>query len=298
MPRRSDERFGDEDWDTLLWRIKEGKCTPFLGAGASYPTLPLGGEIARAWADEFGYPLADKGDLSRVAQFMSINRDPMFPKEKMVRRYGRVEPPDFTKADEPHGVLAELPLPIYLTSNYDAFMTRGLEAAGKKPVKDFCRWNRLAASHPSALPSGYEPTMTNPLVYHLHGHFGLHESMVLTEDDYLDFLVNVSTDQSLVPPRIKQAISGTSLLFVGYRLADWNFRVLFRGLVSNSERGMRRVSVTVQFPEPSGEDAEMADKIRDYLDRYFGQIDMRVYWGSSSEFAMELRTRWRDFPHD
>ena len=31
----------DKDWDLLLRRIKAGKCTPFLGAGAAYGVLPL-----------------------------------------------------------------------------------------------------------------------------------------------------------------------------------------------------------------------------------------------------------------
>ena len=38
----------DKDWDPLLRRIKAGKCTPFLGAGAAYGVLPLGAEIARS----------------------------------------------------------------------------------------------------------------------------------------------------------------------------------------------------------------------------------------------------------
>jgi hypothetical protein len=40
----------DENWKILLGRIKAGKCTPFLGAGASYGTFPLGSDIAQAWA--------------------------------------------------------------------------------------------------------------------------------------------------------------------------------------------------------------------------------------------------------
>ena len=42
---------------------------------------------------------------------------------------------------------------------------------------------------------------------------------MLTEDDYLDFLVAVSRDEELLPHQIQRALAGTSLLFVGYRLA-------------------------------------------------------------------------------
>ena len=48
----------------------------------------------------------------------------------------------------------------------------------------------------------------------------------------------------------KKALAGASLLFIGYRLADWNFRVLHRGLVMAGESSLRRLSVTVHFTSP------------------------------------------------
>ena len=94
---------------------------------------------------------------------------------------------------------------------------------------------------------GFVPTPASPVVFHLHGRLSVPESLVLTEDDYLDFLVTVSRDQKLLPHQIKRAMAGASLLFIGYRLADWNFRVLHRGLVMAGEPSLRRLSVTVQL---------------------------------------------------
>ena len=54
-------------WNTLITRIQLGKCTPFIGAGAAAGTLPLGGDIAAAWAKRWGYPQKDNLDLARVA---------------------------------------------------------------------------------------------------------------------------------------------------------------------------------------------------------------------------------------
>src|SRR6266511_3188996 len=71
------------NWNLLLSRIESGNCTPFLGAGAAAGTLPLGGDIAQRWADEYGYPLPDGGDLARVAQFIAVHDDPMAPKERV-----------------------------------------------------------------------------------------------------------------------------------------------------------------------------------------------------------------------
>src|SRR5260370_39876425 len=71
------------DWKLLLPRIKEGRCTPFLGAGASFPALPLGGGLAEQWSSEHSYPLADRTDLPRVAQYLAVTYDSMFPKERL-----------------------------------------------------------------------------------------------------------------------------------------------------------------------------------------------------------------------
>ena len=281
----------DSDWELLLQRIKKGKCTPFLGAGACCGALPLGSEIAQEWAQKYCYPLKDSSDLVRVAQFLAVHYDPMFPKEEILDQFfENVPPPDFTEPDEPHGVLADLPLPVYMTTNYDDFMVRALKSRYRDPKRELCRWNELIKDRPCIFESepGFRPTVANPVVFHLHGHDKVVESLVLTEDDYLDFLVNISRDQALLPPRIQRALTGASLLFIGYSLTDWSFRVLFRGLITSTEPSLRRISVTVQLSPASTE-------VQKYMDKYFNRIDVRVYWGTAREFSAELRERWEEF---
>jgi hypothetical protein len=283
----------ERDWRLLLGRIGAGKCTPFLGAGAAAGSLPLGADIANEWADQYDFPLENRSDLASVAQFLAIEYDPMFPKEELLKRwFTNIQPPDFADPGEPHGALASLPLPIYITTNYDSFMVQALSAQGKKPRRDYCRWNKFL-TQPSVMDD-LARSVEEPVVYHLHGHGDLPESLVLTEDDYLDFLVNVSTNRSLLPLRVQEAIAGTSLLFVGYRLADYNFRVMFRGLVSAMEASLRRISVTVQLPpEPEGSaEARLQQK---YMTKYFREKDIHVYWGTAREFAAELTARWKEY---
>src|SRR5438093_2102960 len=89
------------NWNLLVSRIESGSCTPFLGAGAAAATLPLGAEVARRWAAEYAYPLADAADLARVAQFVAVHDDPMAPKELLSAELKRHAPPDFNSDDEP-----------------------------------------------------------------------------------------------------------------------------------------------------------------------------------------------------
>jgi hypothetical protein len=240
-----------EAWYLLMTRIEEGRCTPFLGAGACQPTLPLGSEIAQKWAEEYEYPFEDVDNLTRVAQFLAVSYDPMFPKEAILRQFFRnVRPPDFEKDAEPHGVLASLPLPVYVTTNYDDFMVRALQARRKVPKREFCCWNKYITGHSSVFDaeSGFELTAATPVVYHLHGHSKVPESLVLAEDDYLDFLVNIQSGKFEFPPRIVGALTGSSLVFIGYSLEDVSFRVVFRGIVASLEGSLRRGGVTVQLP--------------------------------------------------
>jgi hypothetical protein len=72
-----------------------------------------------------------------------------------------------------------------------------------------------------------------------------------------------------------------------YRLADWDFRVLFRGLIDSMESSLRRISVAVQL---SPEDL----KQQEYLVDYFGNIKVEVYWGTGGTiciFSLKMRAR-------
>jgi SIR2-like domain len=287
----------DDEWDELLDNISREKCTPFIGAGACSGILPLAKDISNQWASEYNYPFEDNSDLARVAQFLSIRRSEIFPKQELQSLFRSINPPDFSQPYEPHSVLAGLNLPIYITTNYDNFMSQALKYHGKNDVKqDFCRWNKYTLDYDlvpkPVFKSGYKPTPSSPLVYHFHGSIEVPQSMVLSESDYLDFLIGLSNDDTKLPAPIRMALAGTSLLFVGYSLADWNFRVLFRGLINVAKSNAGYTSIAVQLP-PSVPDQRKEDASK-YLDQYLGKIsgvEVSVYWGDAKDFVKELRKR-------
>src|SRR5215467_8772351 len=172
----------NDDFDLLAERIHDGNCTPFLGAGA-VSTIPTGSALAERWAGEYGLPASPAHDLAQVAQFMALRRkNMMFPKDEMIKQIKDAAPPNFTSNEEPHGVLARLPLPVYLTTNYDNFLTRALASEGRKPQQHVCCWNSVLRrdSQVPKVPRWFEPSEPEPLVFHLHGHIGVRKSIVLT----------------------------------------------------------------------------------------------------------------------
>ncbi len=293
------QTLDDRDWDNLLRRIKDGNCTPFIGPGLNEGILPTDQEIARAWATEHRYPLYDYDSLPRVAQFLAISRDPAFPAEDIARRWQTLQTrPNFREATEPHSFLADLPLSLYITTNYDNFLFQALKYRLREPHQELCRWNNYLKDFPSVFDPGstVEISPANPVVYHLFGHVQVPESMVLTEDEYLDFLVNISRDQNIIPRRIQKALVNTSLLFLGYDLNDWRFRILFRGLIASLERSLRRTRIAVQVePQPPELVGITVDHIRWYFEDYLTRDDVRIYWGSPLDFIKELKERWEEF---
>jgi hypothetical protein len=295
--------LSDEDWEELLYAIKDNKCTPFIGAGACAPWLPLGSEIARDWASKHAYPLADLHQLARVAQFLAIKEDDdMYPKKILNRILKEKRAPDFRLEEHrntPYAVLADLNLPIYITTNYDHFMEAALKSKGKDPVSEFCRWNKVGEA--SGITSvfdrekQYMPTEARPLVYHLHGIIDKPQSMVLTEDDYIDFIVALSSNNDIIPPAIRRLMATSSLLFIGYSLEDINFRTIFRGIVDNIGARYQLASMAVLLT-PSGVVEDKQNEAQKYLERYTRKMfNIRVYWGTANEFSSELRKRWNEF---
>jgi hypothetical protein len=288
--------FTETDWTNLVEQIKNNRCTPFIGASACQPWLPVGSKIALDWSQEYGYPLNDSWQLDKVAQFVGIvnDEDEMFPKVKLCDMLAKVSPPNFTKyKDAPHAVLARINFPLYITTNYDKFMEAALKSTGRIPDTEYCRWNEaleLAGETSVFANSEYKPTELRPLVYHLHGSADVTQSIVLTERDYIYFLINLSKDEKLLPTYIRKALATKSLLFIGYSLADINFRVIFQGIMSILGRNFQLPSISVQLP-PNFDEAKK-EKAISYLKQYTrNMFKVRIHWGDAREFVNELDRR-------
>ena len=254
-------------WSGLVKYIQTGKCTPIIGPRARVQWLPDPAAIARAWAMEYGYPFSDKTNPNSLAQYMAISQGEDFPRYELLEALrqafeGKVPAPlrdgrryaglsELVKsvgwqtltADSPndvHKILASLNLPLYLTTNVDNFMAEALEAQGKHPVREICRWNDDLDELPSIFDDdpNYTPTPERPMVYHLFGNELEVASMVLTEDAHFAFMVNIAANMQRIHPCIWAALANSSLMFLGYRLNDWGFRVLMRGLIAPISNGV------------------------------------------------------------
>ncbi len=181
-------------------------------------------------------------------------------------------------------LLAGLPLPVYVTTSYHDFLEVALrEKAGKAPRTEICRWHEGLQPISSVFEEDrdYTPSSQEPLVYHLFGFDAYPESLVLTEDDYMEFLANSG---GAIHPRVMQALTQASLLMVGYSLRSWDFRVLLCGVVKARPPGLWKTSVALQL--------EASPDERDYLQKYLRQVKFEVEWADAYTFIAELYQAW------
>ena len=312
-------------WNALIAYIKDKSCTPIIGPGLYEPLLGSLGDIAQRWAKEFHYPLspADTDSLPRVAQYLTIDQSPQFPyqhlQEFMIKdiavRFGYELPPQLldplaeTKLDEfiniigtkrrerhpddSYKLLAQLPYRIYVTTNLNSLLESTLEEAGREPYVVLAPWNQYTEDKIRTLEPNYEPDPQRPLVYHLFGRLAEPKSVVLTEDNYFDYLLGVSRNNDLIPGYVRNALRNNSLLFIGFRMDEWNFRILFRSIVDKKTELMNEYIHMAAQVEP--EEGRIIDPegARRYLEEYFKHVaSINIYWGTAEEFVKELWNQW------
>ncbi|MGP0065189.1 MAG: CHAT domain-containing protein [Isosphaeraceae bacterium] len=328
--RGADQEF--DLWPGLLEYLepRRPKATPVLGSGLLEPYVGSTRDFARRWANWNQFPLAlhEQEDLPRVAQYLSISLkqealESRFEKElilALTRNLGRdfvAQSARSSAADllaaagahrrlerptDPHRVLAELPFPIYLTANPDRLLMDALLEAEKCPEIGICPWTDEVEHSDSIFvrDPDFSPTVERPLVFYLFGRLEDCNSLVLTEDDYFDYLIGLTRNNERIPAIVRRALVDSALFFLGFRLDDWDFRVLLRSLMGQGgrERRKRFRHVAAQIDPEDGRNLDPAGARR-YLQRYFNEaeIDIKIdiYWGHVDDFCRELWDRTRHF---
>jgi ribosomal protein S17E len=290
--------FTSENWEHLFHYINQHKVTPFLGAGIAREHFGSGDELAKTISDKFGYPFQDTFNLAKVAQFAEIKtRDALFVRTFVAEYITEKRLPDFNNPLEPHQILAKLDLPIYITTNYDHLMFEALKNDGKNPIIESCRWNESGwvRGKPSVFDRAEIPKFDskNPLVYHIHGEVDNPQLMVLTEDDYLNFLLRLYLDiDKLFPSQIREALSTSSIIFIGYSFSDWNLRIILRKIATaiNSLVPLH-ISIQLAPTEITDKSENERNEIREYLTKYLEaiqKVNLRIFWGDAFDFCNRL----------
>jgi hypothetical protein len=323
VPGFGDERNEFEKWQGLAGFIREKTCTPILGPGLAESLLGSRRDIAMRWAEKHGFPLAfeDRDVLPRVAQYVITSQSPAYlavavreaVRDAIQCRYADGLPDELRQKaswsqgdleqamqqitakfwennpQDSYRLLAQLRLPLYITAGTQGFMKLALQEAGADPVERVCPWNKWIPREQAV----YEetPTSERPLLYHLFGSVNVPMSLVYAEDRYFDYLIGITLNKRLIPSVVRAALNSTSLLFLGFQMDDWEFRVFFRFLMAQEGRErLKFYSHVAAQIEPEEDRIVDLRRARKFLEEYYESENISTYWGSPGEFLKEL---WR-----
>ena len=279
----------DKHLRRVLNAISDGRVVPFLGAGANLcgrpegavwtgeesPYLPSGSELAAYLRKAFEEETPSELDLLRVSHYVKVlvGDGPLY--EELHGLFAGAYRPTSL-----HTFLASVPERLFraagkapryqliVTTNWDDALEQAFAAAGEPyDVVWYVAGgrNRGKFMHRSASgdvtliadPSEYVEVSTEErtVILKVHGAVdragtrSASDSYVITEDDYIEYLSGGTAIASLVPVELASQLQLSHILFLGYRLADWNLRVILNRIWR--ERELHYVSWAIQKEEPS-----------------------------------------------
>jgi hypothetical protein len=241
--------------DEIATQVARGECILFLGAGVHYPPPepsegsparylypdaerpPLGRALAERLAakcqllTDYPYEAANLGNLQRVAMFFERKLGRQALVDEIVAAVDRE--PDVgglrqTRPSPAVKALAELPFSMVITTNYDHLFENALLRAGKEPQRRIYQREGVQPTKDWRRP----PETSRPYLFKLHGDIEDPSSIVITDEDYIQFVLRMSDRDSFhpVPETFRVQFKRWPTLFIGYSLIDYNLRLLFRTL--------------------------------------------------------------------
>jgi DNA-binding SARP family transcriptional activator len=238
------EQSVEDHYDDVARALLAGRIVPVLGADVA--------ELAVRLAEMFEYPDDDRSILARVSQYIAVMKGsgPLYDELHAVLDTD-------TLPTGVHRLLAAIPrvlrergVPhqLLVTTSYDLALEQALLDAGEefdvvaylaagRYRGRFCHIGPHGAVQAIERPNEYVEELSleqRTVVLKLHGQVDRTptrewESFVVTEDDYIDYLSHADVS-SAVPVALAAKLRRSHFLFLGYRMSDWNLRVILNRL--------------------------------------------------------------------
>ena len=238
---------------------------PFLGAGASLasqttgPSLPSGRALADELVDAMAGAFVDHTGIRELPKIAQFYEQSVFDREALYAYlHDRFEAQQRTHSP---GVVAAALAGLsrdqnlfMITTNYDTLVERAFGSAAR-PIAVITQNMRDPVRGATGIhlirPDGTETTSDSvdfqwsdksfpagcAFLFKMHGSAHRREpeardDIIITEDDYVDFMVNSGGTVSpyFPPASLTAAYKQRRFLFIGYSLSDWNFRAFLRVL--------------------------------------------------------------------
>ena len=286
----------ERHWTSLVTSLRHGQCVLMLGQEVSATPAEAdraGSRNNEGFAEALMRQLAEEleedgrrviGDsLAAVAQqyedAAGFGTNALRARAEKFYNSGALAPSAL------HRGLASLPFGLIVTTCHDELMVRALKEAGKSPLAYRYHMRGDKRDNPEFVLSG---SASAPVVHHLFGNAREPGSLVLNENDLLDFLIAMVSERPPLPNSLSRALrrSGQSFLFVGFGISQWYLRVLMKVLVRSLELHRTASSIAAESLRGLSE----SDRERTIL-FYQRGTRIEVEDADVSEFLAELAQR-------
>ncbi len=252
--------------ELIIDAIRSERCLPFLGAGASasyardgaeVPGIPLGGRLGEIIAQACNYRNGSAYDLLSVAEYF------VYRKNGRREELERLLAEQITRVTQPrpiHTALAQLhQVRFVITSNYDQFLEVEFQHYGRRLTKHVYDPTNPRTGHFDVRLFIKAPEV---VLHKMHGTVEQPRSMVITTSDYIRYLAHLNDPDRGMPEFFrKYVIPQHTLLFLGYSLADWNFRVIWEGVLATHRDSGTQIESYAVVRKGEGKNKEETAKL-------------------------------------
>src|SRR5215212_4213935 len=242
-------------------KVAANKCILFLGSAIHAPSPqdskytytkdkcpPIGSQLAELLAQVSGFVDSSKDDLQRVSQHYEYTLKRNSLVTEIINHVSQGKEPSPVLS-----ALAALRFPLVITTNYDNLYERAIDAVNKEKAiaaaraagqgvdeqaieaatrgqYDLCIYSRDKKVPTIDCARKLDPE--RPYILKIHGDIGVSSSIVITDEDYIHFVMRMSDTEPHHPigPNVATHLIENNILFIGYRLTDYNLRLLFKTL--------------------------------------------------------------------
>ncbi|MBK8968465.1 MAG: toll/interleukin-1 receptor domain-containing protein [Lewinellaceae bacterium] len=219
----------DREWKNLARDLHQQRAILFLGSrlttapGTGRPLKELLAEHLTTILEQEGvsYEKNATHRLHYIAQrFLTIPKIRRIDLEDEVVEFYKKQAPQLP---ELYRHLAQLPFSLIVNTGPDELMAQALHQAGK-PAAQQSHYN-LRRERDQPLPATFSPE--RPLVYNLWGTLKDPESLVLSQEDRVEFIKNVVKGNPAIPNQVMSHFDERkTYIFLGFNLENWDIRLL------------------------------------------------------------------------
>jgi len=227
--------YQKEDWDDLIEKINEDYCVLFLGPGVykneddKILNNVLNQLLKRKYEDEIN-------DFFQEDGFIMLNDDGV---KNDIFRIVKKFYAEQTVSDTLKKI-SQIPFHCVIAMTPDLLLKRCMDTHQIPHQFDYFSMTKAIESNLT------EPKKNNPFLYYMFGSVAEDETIVLTHEDFFNYLQKIISNERLPGILTKTIAKATDLIFLGFEFEKWWVQLMLRLLGIHRAKGKKMALLNEQ----------------------------------------------------